>query len=124
MKVLYVAEDGRTFDNEEDCRKYETQTFIEDSYKFIHLKTINGIEASLYDVESFQSAFCDPKFCFLTIDQGISKDNIERLNMYIREFGLFAPTKPGKYRWDEYEENWISYEKDYAEFCKKWQCGE
>lgn len=129
-KMLFIAEDGRTFDNEEDCRRYEAilrkneeSPFIVFANKFIHFKNKDGNEAFFCDINSFKAALFDEENCFLTIDPGIPDNVLELFNLFLYEMCEIPVIKPDQYRWDENDDKWISYEEDYARFCEKWQCG-
>lgn len=43
MKILYVAEDGKAFETEQECKQYETE----------HLAFIERIESALKELKNF-----------------------------------------------------------------------
>lgn len=87
MRVVYYADDGREFDTEEECRKYERR--LSD----LMFELQNGINA--YDDDGHEISFCNCEIDWLEEWFGnivyITFDNKKAIDVFLaqaRDFGL------------------------------------
>ena len=123
-KTFYVAKDGMMFESKEKCMMYETSNIFSAAKQYIHLMDCNGIAYSFNNWDEFENALSTSRTCYMNIDNGIDKNMLCSIEDFMKDYyGLYAhiPSHAGEYRWDEDEEEWISYEKDFEKFSYNWR---
>ena len=123
-KTVYVADDGKEFETEEECVEYEQHSVIESVLKGITLydeyeeKTI----ANFINLEDFHEKYENSRFSFLIIKDCVNEDNLlEFENIFYYRFGMHIPQHTGVYCWDNDTEEWVTFEEDMARFMSKWE---
>lgn len=123
-KTVYVADDGKEFETEEECVEYEQHSIIESVLKSITLydsyeeKTI----ANFVNLEDFHKKYENSRFSFLIIKDCVNEDNLlEFENIFYYRFGMHIPQHTGVYCWDNDTEEWVTFEEDKARFIDKWK---
>lgn len=117
MKILYIAEDGIKFDNEQDCINYEENrknniqylVFAFHFYRNGHWQIANNIvelENMIYSVGSTH----------MKLERDITEKEYDFL---YEEFGYNGPTEEGLYRYTK-GEIWAKFEDEFNVFCNKY----
>lgn len=99
VKVSFVADDGREFDNEEECRTYENKTMLEKHVKFLD--------------ESFKPCcFDDCKFMIIKDRIGIKVvDNYCEANGFSTPWDLdLTMMHTGYFLYNEHKDEWTDIE--------------
>ena len=120
-KTVYVANDGKEFDDEDECVEYEAQTEFSDILQSITFYSEQGEVISFdNDINSFQIALDDANF--ILIPSYLRDKRIEYFNNKVmRELcGKEFPTATGLYRWNWDNEEWISFTTETQQFAEKW----
>lgn len=123
MKIVYIADDGKEFDTEKECKEYEDNR--PDIKKLIWDEVLIGydqngviLEYNLADPDFTDEDWLENVF-YMRVTRGLTKKEI---NDFYIEYGFNLPfTTKGLYRYDWESSSWISYEEDYANFKKKWK---
>lgn len=106
MKTLYQADDGKIFDNEEDCYNYENRPPVNFTS---HLYTKYGEEIKLEELDDYHQIIV-----FMDIR---TQDDLDYLKQRLYDdWGVEIPDKCGKWYYDYYRCNWYSFaewEKEY-----------
>ena len=122
-KTVYVANDGKVFESEEKCRMHETSDLFSAAKKYIHLMNSNGIIRDFDCWEELEKVI-ECYAYYITIDDDIDKNLLRNIDDFLKSYyGLYAhlPSNSGEYRWNEEEEEWISYEEDFKKFSHNWR---
>ena len=122
-KTMYIADDGKAFEDEEDCREYEAQINYSDILQSVTMFTEKGkIIHFENDLSSFNDAVDYATFIFIP-----SYLENNRLSAFSNEimrgyYGKIFPTTAGFYRWDWHNDNdgWISFETDVSQMTEQW----
>lgn len=122
-KTMYIADDGRAFENEDECFKYEVQINYSDILQSVIMFTEEG-KVILFenDLYSFNDALDNATFILIPScleNSRISAFSNEIMNDY---YGKFFPTAKGLYRWDWHNDNdgWISFKTDVSQMTEQW----
>ena len=119
-KTVYVADDGKEFDDEYECIKHETQTEFSDILQTVTFYSEQGEVISFdNDIDSFSNALGDANFILIPSylrDEHIKHFNDKVMSVYGAEF----PTATGVYRWNWDNEEWISFTSETRRFTEKW----
>jgi len=120
-KTVYVANDGKEFDDEDECVEYEAQTEFSDILQSITFYSEQGEVISFdNDINSFQIALDDANF--ILIPSYLRDKRIEYFNNKVMGelYGKEFPTATGLYRWNWDNEEWISFTTETQQFAEKW----
>lgn len=121
-KTMYIANDGKTFENEEDCREYEARMEFSDILQSITLffedgEIIDFFKNSLFD---FDRALDEA--LFILIPSCLSDERIKYFSDTVSEFdGKQFPTATGLYRWDYNRDEWVSFKAETQRFIENWE---
>ena len=120
-KIVYVANDGKEFDDKDECVEYETQTEISDILQSVTFYSEQGEVISFdNDINSFQVALDDA--IFILIPSYLCDKRIKYFNdkvMYAL-YGKEFPTATGLYRWNCDNEEWVSFVTESHQFAAQW----
>lgn len=120
-KTVYVADDGSTFESEEECLDYEAQTTYSDILQSITLFSENGAVIHFEnDMLSFNEALDDAHFIF--IPSYLTDNHVATFSDEVMSdlYGKYFPTSTGLYRWNWDNDEWISFTTETHQFVKKW----
>jgi len=114
MKIIYIAEDGTKFDDEDNCRFYELDKKMRPYItKNVKGYSMDGIEIPIGDNYEDWYDECD----YIVIYKDLTD---EEKKFWRYECGIYLPELRGFYRYDKEEGDWISYSTDKEKFEKKW----
>ena len=121
MKVVYIADDGTQFEDEDECKEYEYASEMKDKFpttRFfdIHCKPMEFVGTW---------EFCESLFYF----DARTQEEAELLHQFFIYHGYDSPWKrqrwnekvtvsTGRYFYDTDEENWRNVEELYAVYQK------
>ena len=112
-KTIYVASDGKSFEDSIDCVFHEEElafepikVIAEDSIVFYD-EDKNEINTVGVDWVEFESAYVEAKYLVIleTISEEILRVFYDELSMYC------IPKEVGAYYWEDEEDKWIPYNK-------------
>ena len=121
-KTVYVADDGKEFETEEECMVYEKRDAINEVLNAVTLCDIDGdmvkITTNLKDfVDTYNQTFIK----YLIVDSSVNEEDLARFSNFLYHlYGVEFPTCAGKYRWDDDQENWIEFEEELKLFKAMW----
>lgn len=108
-KIIYIAKDGRNFNNEYDCIKYEEELIINDikSRKCILLfdENLQELNSAIEDT-SIELLFNRAFYIYILNDDGL---------MIVSDYVDGAPEEIGFFVWDENIEEYIDFENKIKE---------
>lgn len=121
-KTKYVADDGNVFDSEKECLEYEASTKFSDLLQSITFFSEDGKVIDFgNNISNFNKALNDAVFVLIP---SYLKD--ERIKYF--SDGLISalcsklfPTTTGIHRWDDYNEEWISFKTETQNIIDKWE---
>lgn len=121
-KTMYIADDGRAFENEDECFKYEMQINYSDILQSVIMFTEEG-KVILFenDLYSFNDALDNATFILIPScleNSRISAFSNEIMNDY---YGKFFPTATGLYRWDYNRDEWVSFKAETHRLIEMWE---
>lgn len=101
MEIIYRAEDGKEFFDEDECSLYETS---------IRLQTQKGL--ACFDGSMMKMSFKDPiktveKAVYVRLDDWPAVQAYERLS---KEACCSSPTRPGCWYYDDNYDMWVEIE--------------
>ena len=121
-KTMYVADDGNAFDNEEECLEYEASTKFSDLLQSITFFSEGGKVIDFgNNISNFDKALNDA--VFVLIPSYLKDERIKYFSDVLISAlcsKLFATTT-GIYRWDDYNEEWISFKTETQKIIDKWE---
>jgi len=121
-KTMYIANDGKAFENEEDCREYEARIEFSDILQSVTLFSEDGKVIEFGNtLFTFDEALDDA--IFILIPSYLRDERIKYFSDTVSELdGKIFPTATGLYRWDWHNDNdgWISFETDVSQMTKQW----
>lgn len=124
MKVVYIADDGKEFDTEKECKEYENNHQISIK-KLIRDGVLIGydedgiiLECDLTDPDYTDDDWLEDAF-YARTTRGLTTQEINDIFM---TYGVRLPfyTK-GLYRYDWDSGSWISYKKEYENLKNRWK---
>lgn len=120
-KTMYIADDGKTFENVEDCREYEARMEFSDILQSITLFSEDGkaihFENSIFELDK---ALDDA--IFILIPSYLRDERIKYLSDTVSELeGTQFPTTTGLYRWDYNRYEWVSFKAETQRFIENWE---
>lgn len=105
----YIADDGKEFDNEYECEKYEHSLKIKKcSLKFYNKETI------LLSQENIEN--CLEDCYYLSIPDLDSLELVKRISDY---YGYCVPDSCGNWFYDDATNDWICIDEEYINKVKK-----
>ena len=121
-KIVYVADDGKEFETEEECIAYENRDSIHKILDAVTLYNIDGERINRATVfENFIELFNSYLTKYLIIDSSANEEDLIRFSSFLYNVhGVEFPTCAGKYRWDSDKENWVEFEEDIRNFKAMW----
>lgn len=122
-KTVYVANDGTEFENERECLEYEALTDFSDILRTVDFYSENGeIIPSGHDLNQFNRAYDDALFIVIPSSSKLKDERIKKFSDDVMDevYGKTFPTATGIYRWDGWNEEWVSFEDDSQELNEKW----
>ena len=123
MKVVYIADDGKEFETEKECKAYEDNQFS--IKKLIWDEVLIGydgdgiiLEYDLANPDYTDEVWLESAF-FMRVTRSLTTQEIN--DIYIT-YGFHLPfTAKGLYRYDWESGKWISYQEDYVNFKGRWK---
>ena len=122
-KTVYIANDGKEFESEEDCLEYEASTEFSDILNAVVFFSENGeIIPSSNDLYQFNRAFDSALFVVIPSSPKLKDERVKKFSDDVMSelCGKIFPTATGVYRWEACDEDWISFEDDSQDFVQKW----
>lgn len=122
-KTVYVANDGTEFENERECLEYEASTDFSDILRAVDFYSEKGeIIPSGHDLTQFNRAYDDALFIVIPSSSKLKDERIEKFSDDVMNevYGKVFPTATGIYRWDGWNEEWVSFEADSEELNERW----
>ena len=122
-KTVYVANDGTEFEEEEKCLEYEATTEYSDILCAVDFYSENGeIIPSSNDINQFNRAYDDALFIVIPSSSKLKDEKIKKFSEEVMYelYGKVFPTTTGIYRWDAWDDEFISFEADSQELNEKW----
>lgn len=138
--MKFVAEDGKVFDTMEECEEYEKKSGISEMAaildKYVVMVNFLGkivkpeidykedCEKFLAEFEQIMLSTMSNGAKYVIIyrsNDGSEKKIINALGWLSDYAGIYIPGKPGVWRWNEEEEEWVDYGTDYLNFRRTWE---
>lgn len=120
-KTVYIADDGKEFDDEYECIKHEAQTEFSDILQSVTFFSEQGEVISFdNDIDSFSDAVGDANF--ILIPSYLRDERLKYFNdkMIRILYGIEFPDATGLYRWDCDNQEWISFITETHNFTENW----
>jgi hypothetical protein len=121
MKVTYTADDGSVFDSEDECKAYEEEQ-IRPCLVILELMTFYDEKGKqlpkAYDDPTQQLEYCYQNGYFVTVARDLTEDEVRYID---HETGFNLPNVKGRFRWDESNEQWLSYLDEWEQFLRRWE---
>lgn len=100
--IRYIADDGKVFDDEDDCREYEKQTH--------YGKLKDGVKALDYQFRPVDAFECDVHFYVNILDASFVEDYVKYCDEY---FGISVNIKsPGVWYYDEINDLFVNIDEE------------
>lgn len=120
-KTVYIADDGTTFEREEDCREYEARMEFSDILQSVTLFSEDG---KIINFKNSLFAFCEAldDAVFILIPSYLRDERIKYFSDTVSELdGKLFPTTTGIYRWDYNVDGWFSFKEEIQHFMENWE---
>lgn len=120
-KTMYIADDGKAFENEEDCREYEARIEFSDILQSIILFSEDGKVIEFGNtLFTFDEALDDA--IFILIPSYLRDERIKYFSDTVSELdGKLFPTATGLYRWDYNMDEWVSFKAETHRLIEMWE---
>lgn len=120
-KTMYIANDGKAFENEEDCREYEARMEFSDILQSITLFSEDGKVIEFGNtLFTFDEALDDA--IFILIPSYLRDERIKYFSDTVSELdGKLFPTATGLYRWDYNMDEWVSFKAETHRLIEMWE---
>lgn len=120
-KTTYIANDGKAFEDEEDCREYEARMEFSDILQSVTLFSEDGKIIKFGNtLFTFSEALEDATF--ILIPSYLRDERIKYFSDTVSEFdGKQFPTATGLYRWDYNRDEWVSFKAETHRFIEMWE---
>lgn len=133
--MKFVADDGRTFDNYEDCKDYERThgkiyKYANIFYDSVTLYDKNGNisepSVDIIDTENYWNELMElletDQASYINIREDVSEEEWNEINNFIyAEYGTYVPIHTGVWRYDWNDEKWVKFSDDVKIFLDKWE---
>ncbi len=120
-KTMYIANDGTTFEDEEDCREYEARMEFSDILQSVILFSEDG---EVINFENNLDAFYEAldEAIFIRIPSSLKDERIKNFSDTVYELdGKPFPTTTGLYRWDYNMDEWVSFKAETHRLIEMWE---
>lgn len=120
-KTMYIANDGKAFEYEEDCREYEARMEFSDILQSVTLFSEDG------EIINFEHSFFDfdkalENAVFVLIPSYLKDERIKYFSDTVSELeGVQFPTATGLYRWDYNMDEWVSFKAETHRLIEMWE---
>ena len=120
-KTMYIANDGKAFDDEEDCREYEARMEFSDILQSVTLFSEDGKVIEFGNtLFTFDEALDDA--IFILIPSYLRDERIKYFSDTVSELdGKLFPINTGLYRWDYNRDEWVSFKAETLRFIENWE---
>jgi len=120
-KTMYIANDGKAFEDEEDCREYEARIEFSDILQSITLFSEDGKVIEFGNtLFTFDEALDDA--IFILIPSYLRDERIKYFSDTVSELdGKLFPTATGLYRWDYNMDEWVSFKAETHRLIEMWE---
>lgn len=120
-KTMYIANDGKAFDDEEDCREYEARMEFSDILQSVTLFSEDSKVIEFGNtLFTFNEALDDA--VFILIPSYLKDERIKHFSDTVYELdGKLFPTTTGLYRWDYIRDEWVSFKAETLRFIENWE---
>lgn len=120
MRTIYIADDETMFETEEDCRAYEykqeelPRSILDNMTGFNDYGPITDFKYKNPTDELFEL------FNKSIIIHVLHSWTEEQIAYFENDLGISFPHDKGIHRWDDRNDQWISFEDDVTIFTKQW----
>lgn len=120
-KTMYIANDGKAFEDEEDCREYEARMEFSDILQSVTLFSEDGKVIEFGNtLFTFDEALDDA--IFILIPSYLKDERIKYFSDTVSELdGKLFPTATGLYRWDYNRDEWVSFKAETHRLIEMWE---
>lgn len=120
-KTMYIANDGKAFEDEEDCREYEARMEFSDILQSVTLFSEDGKVIEFGNtLFTFDEALDDA--IFILIPSYLKDERIKHFSDTVSELdGKLFPTATGLYRWDYNRDEWVSFKAETHRLIEMWE---
>lgn len=120
-KTMYIANDGKAFENEEDCREYEARIEFSDILQSVTLFSEDDKVIEFGNtLFTFDEALDDA--IFILIPSYLRDERIKYFSDTVSELdGKLFPTATGLYRWDYNMAEWVSFKAETHRLIEVWE---
>lgn len=127
--MKFIADDGKVFEDYDECEKYETAQknsyIVENWHNYVLMFDDEGTRISINTDVNEITTYLDEIEHLISNDTFYliinKKCNWEPISKYLyEEYGLALPENTGIYRWDSSSEEWISFNEEVERLNNRW----